>query len=278
MHRLIPSFLLLLCVSFSAQAQLEVMTYNIRYANENDGENSWSKRKTFITNQIQFYEPDIFGVQEALFKQMEYFDEHLNGYEYVGVGRDDGKTEGEYSAIFYKEDQFEVLKKNTFWLSETPTEISVGWDAALERICTYALFEDKNSGEKFWMFNTHFDHRGEKARKESAKLILAKIKELNTENFPVILTGDFNLEPSSKPIKILSDQMNDSKTTAKKVSFGSVGTFNGFKFHEPVKNRIDYIFTSKDNIEVLKYGVLTDSKDLRYPSDHFPILVKLRFE
>lgn len=278
MLKLISSFSLLLFFSFSVHAQLEVMTYNVRYANEHDGENSWSKRKDFITNQIKFYEPDIFGVQEALFKQMEYFEAHLNGYEYLGVGRNDGKTKGEYSAIFFKTDQFKVLKKNTFWLSETPNKISVGWDAALERICTYALFKDKNSGDKFWVFNTHFDHRGEKARKESAKLILTKIKKLNTEQLPVVLMGDFNLTPDTAPIKLLAQQMNDSKKVAKKVSFGSTGTFNGFKFHEAVKNRIDYIFTSKGNIEVLKYGVLTDSKDLKYPSDHFPVFVKLKLK
>ena len=152
-------------LSLSLNAQVKVMSYNIKYANETDGENSWSLRKDFLTNQIRFYQPDIFGVQEAVFLQMEHFSENLPSYKYVGVGREDGKTKGEYSAIFYDSNQYNVLDENTFWLSQTPEKVSVGWDAAMERISTYALFEAKDSGEKFWVFNTHFDHVGEQARR-----------------------------------------------------------------------------------------------------------------
>ena len=181
-------FFLFLFVQISLYSQtMEIMTYNIKYANENDGENSWSNRKDFITNQLKFYEPDAFGVQEAVKQQMDYFKDHLDGYDYVGVGRDDGKEGGEYSAIFYKKSRLKVLKHDTFWLSETPQKPSKGWDAAYPRICTYALFEDQQTGEKFWYFNTHFDHIGDKARKESAKLIWKKIQELNPENLPRFL-------------------------------------------------------------------------------------------
>ena len=263
-------------VGTTGWAQMNVMTYNIKYANENDGENSWSQRKDHITNQIKFYEPDIFGVQEALLVQLEHFKENLQGYKYLGVGRDDGKQKGEFSAIFYKTEMFNPLKKGNFWLSETPSQPSKGWDAAYERICTYALFEKKDSGDKFWVFNTHFDHMGVKARENSAALILKKIEQLNEENSPVILMGDLNLEPDSKPVKLISQAFNDSKKVAKNVIFGPEGTFNAFEFHEPVTRRIDYIFTQ--GMEVLKYAVLTDSKELKYPSDHFPVFVTIQLE
>lgn len=263
--------------TLSATAQIEVMSYNIRYANENDGENSWSKRRNHITNQLKFYEPHILGLQEALLVQLEHFKENLPQYEYVGVAREDGKQKGEYTAIFYDTTRFEALENNTFWLSETPSKVSVGWDAALPRVCTYIKLKDKETGEELWVFNSHFDHMGEKARFESAKLILKKIEEVNTEDLPVILMGDFNLEPDTEGIKLLAEEMNDSKMICQKVSLGPEGTFNGYKFGEPVTRRIDYIFTSEDDIEVLKYAVLSDSKDLKYPSDHLPVYVEINF-
>ncbi len=275
-----PTFLLLLLFFFAESTfyaqELEVMSYNIKFANETDGDNSWSKRKDHITNQIKFYEPDIFGVQEALVSQLEHLKAEMKNYKYVGVGRDDGKKAGEFSAIFYNNKEFKVLDEKTFWLSETPDEISVGWDAAMERVCTYAKFRDRASGKEFWVFNTHFDHVGEKARENSAKLIWEKISALNNENLPVLLMGDLNLEPDTSGIQFLMEKMNDAKTVAK-LSFGPEGTFNGYNFEEPVTRRIDYIFTS-DAIQVIKYGVLTDSKDLKYPSDHLAVLVKLKMD
>lgn len=272
-------FFLFLFVQISLYSQtMEIMTYNIKYANENDGENSWSNRKDFITNQLKFYEPDAFGVQEAVKQQMDYFKDHLDGYDYVGVGRDDGKEGGEYSAIFYKKSRLKVLKHDTFWLSETPQKPSKGWDAAYPRICTYALFEDQQTGEKFWYFNTHFDHIGDKARKESAKLIWKKIQELNSEDLPAILSGDFNLEPDTESIRYLSEKMDDSKAISEGVVFGPEGTFNGYEFDKPVTRRIDYIFLSHEDFKVLKFGVISSSKDLRYPSDHLPVMVKLELK
>ncbi len=263
--------------SATMQAQISVMSYNIKYANENDGENSWSHRKDHLTNQIKFYEPDIFGVQEAVLEQLEHFEQNIQAYKYVGVGRDDGKEKGEFSAIFYKKDAFELLEEDTFWLSETPREPSKGWDAAYPRVCTLALFQKKDSGEKFYVFNTHFDHVGEKARAQSVKLIMKEINRINDENLPVVLMGDLNLEPETEPIQFLSGQLNDSKAVAEKVVFGPEGTFNGYNFNEPVTRRIDYIFTT-DDFQVLKYAVLSDSKDLKYPSDHLPVMVKLHLK
>ena len=256
--------------------EYKIMTYNIRYDNPNDGENQWSKRKDYLSDQIAFYEPDVFGIQEGLHHQVKFLDDKLNGYSYVGIGRDDGKTKGEYSAVFYKKDKFKVLKHNTFWLSDTPDKISVGWDASMERICTYALLKDKKSKKKFWIFNTHFDHIGNKARVESTKLIVQKIKELNHDNLPVIVMGDLNSKPESEQIKYLSGVLNDAIAICKTTPFGPIGTYNGWHFDQPVTRRIDYIFVSKNNIEVLRFAVLSDSKNLRYPSDHLPVFIQIR--
>ncbi|SHG57702.1 Metal-dependent hydrolase, endonuclease/exonuclease/phosphatase family [Salegentibacter echinorum] len=262
------------CFMTTLNAQIEFMTYNIRYQNENDGENSWSKRKSHLANQLKYHQPDIFGVQEALVNQLNYIGQALPGYEYLGVGRDGGEK-GEFCAIFYDSEQFEVLQEDTFWLSETPNEISKAWDAAYKRICTYAKFKEKESGKIFWVFNTHFDHVGEQARINSAKLIWEKVSALNTQDLPVFVMGDLNLEPNVAPIKFLAEKMQDSKKIAQ-LKFGPEGTFNGYKFDEPVTRRIDYIFVN-NKVEVLKYAVLSDSKDLKYPSDHLPVIISAEF-
>ena len=269
---IITVFIILISISAYSQ-QLKLMTYNIRYENETDGADSWSKRKDLLAGELKFYEPDIFGVQEAVNNQMEFIKFHLSGYDYLGVGRDNGKTKGEYSAIFYKKEKFKVLDSDTFWLSKTPKKPSKDWDAAYPRICTYALFQDKDTKQRFWVFNTHFDHIGDVAREESAKLIISKIQELNKKNYPVFLSGDFNLEPNSDPIQYISKYMKQSKQVSEKVSFGPDGTFNNFDFNKPVTRRIDYIFVSETGISVLKYAVLSDNKNLHYPSDHLPVFI-----
>ena len=267
---------ILLAGIYNSNAQvIKVMTYNIRYATVNDGENQWERRKDFLSDQINFQAPDIFGIQEGLLHQVNYLAEQRTSYDFIGVGRDDGDKKGEFCAIFYNKDKLDLLGQNTFWLSETPEEVSVGWDAAMERICTYGFFMDKSGGTMFWVFNTHFDHIGELAREKSAELIVQKIKEVNKDDFPVILMGDFNLNDQSKPIEYLSTAFNDSRGISSNRPFGPFGTFNEFQFHEPVKDRIDYIFCSKENVQVKKYAVLTDSKDGKYPSDHFPVFVEL---
>ena len=253
---------------------LSVMTYNIKLDYPKEGENSWSNRKPFFINLIKFHAPDVFGVQEAMPDQMKDMDNLLSDYKHVGVGRDDGKDEGEYSAIFYNTNKLKVLKSSTFWLSQTPDQVSMGWDAVCNRICTYALFEDKTTGKKFWMFNTHFDHVGVEARKNSALLIIQKIKDINTENLPVILSGDFNMEDTHESIQFIEQHLQDSKSIATLV-FGPSGTFNNFEFDKPVTRRIDFIFVNQ-GIEVEKYAVLSDSWDCKYPSDHLPVFVKLK--
>jgi len=260
---------------FVSQAQeLKIMSYNIKLDYPKEGVNSWTNRKPFFIKQLKFYEPDVMGVQEAMPNQMKDMDSLLVDYSYVGVGRDDGKDSGEYSALFYKTDKFNILKSGTFWLSETPEKVSMGWDAVCNRVCTYALFEDKNTGKLFWVFNTHFDHVGIVARKNSAELIVHKIKSLNSEHYPVVLTGDLNMDPEHPSIKYIKTILKDAKDIAE-LSFGPEGTFNGFQFNKPVTRRIDYAFVSK-NIDVLKYAALSDNWNLHYPSDHLPILVTLR--
>lgn len=267
-------FLSVWCWLMNAQS-LKVMTYNIRLDIESDGENDWTHRKDFFLSQIQFYNPDIFGVQEAKPNQVTDISNSLTAYNSVGIGRE-GVGKGEASTIYFKKEQFDVLQESTFWLSQTPDTISMGWDAACHRVCTYALFKEKKSKKQFWVFNTHLDHMGEEARTNGIELILSKIKVLNTKNFPVIFMGDFNTEPTEQRILNLKKQMLDSREVSQQKPFGPIGTFNGFKHNEPVTKRIDYIFISKDgSLKVLKYATLSDSIDLKYPSDHFPVLVEI---
>ena len=253
-----------------------VMTYNIRLDVASDGENAWPNRKDFLSSQVLFYSPDILGVQEARPNQMTDLKSALKDYNTIGVGRD-GEDKGEYSAIFYNSKKVKVENENTFWLSETSNEVSLGWDAAYPRICTYGLFTLLESNQKIWVFNTHLDHVGAEAQLQGIQLILKKIETLNTDNFPVVVMGDFNVEPDSQLIINLKQKMSDTKELAR-IAFGSDGTFNGFKFEELVTRRIDYIMVSKSNIEVEKHGVLSSSINLKYPSDHFPVLVELKLK
>ena len=260
---------------FSDAQVLKVMTYNIRLDVASDGENDWSHRKDYFTSQIQFYTPDVFGVQEATPRQVIDIATSLMQYDNVGIGRE-GIGKGESSNIFYKKERFRVKESNTFWLSETPNEISMGWDAACNRVCTYALFKDLQTKQLFWVFNTHLDHIGQDARTKGIQLILSRIQELNTKKYPVIFMGDFNSEPNEDRMMALKKVMDDCREISVEKPFGPSGTFNSFKHNEPVSKLIDYIFMSKNNVlKVQKYAVLSDSKDLRYPSDHLPVYVEI---
>ena len=254
--------------------EVKVMSYNLRVDFGGDGENNWEFRRDFLAGQTRYNAPDFIGTQEGKLQQLQFIEKQLEGYAYIGISRDNSKTEGEFSAIFYNTKKFKLLEESTFWLSETPDKKSKGWDAALERICTYALFQEIASGKKLYIFNTHLDHVGETARANSAKLILKKIKEVNQNSFPVVVTGDFNSEPSGEAYQLMAGTMPDSKTISETKPFGPSGTFNAFKFHEPVTVLIDYIFVSS-GIRVLTHAVLSDSKDCKYPSDHLPVVAIL---
>jgi len=253
---------------------LKVMTYNIRYNNPGDSLNAWPNRKDEVVKLIRKYAPDVFGLQEALLGQVNDVASRMPGFDWVGVGREDGINRGEYAPIFYNSQKYQLKEQGWFWLSETPHIPSKSWDAALPRICTFALLEDYDTRQNFWVFNTHFDHQGEKARHESARLIQRKINELNEKNLPVILTGDFNARPDENPVKVIKRRLEDSKEVTETPAEGPEGTFNGFDFNSPLTDRIDYIFLSKKTV-VKKYAVLTDSKEQRYPSDHLPVYVEL---
>ena len=269
-------YLFLLLIPILAQSQnLKIMSYNIRVDFGGDGANNWEFRRDFLAQQIQFYAPDFVGTQEGKAHQLHYIDSTLVNYTYIGISRDNSKTEGEFSAIFYNQKKFKPVTENTFWLSETPENKSKGWDAAYERICTYGLFQDLKTKKQFFVFNTHLDHIGELAKANGAKMIVEKIKAVNVKNLPVILTGDFNSESNSAAYKTISAYLNDSKTISKEKPFGPTGTFSNFEFQKPVTLLIDYIFTSKNNIEVLKHAVLSDSKDCKYPSDHLPVVTEI---
>ena len=263
---------------FGMSQDLKLMTYNIRLDVDSDGENSWTKRKDFFTAQIKFYEPDVFGIQEATPNQVIDISNELTQYNQVGIGRE-GEGKGESSNIYFKKERFKVITENTFWLSETPNQISKGWDAAFNRVCTYVLLKDTKKNILFWVFNTHLDHVGEIARTNGIELILAQIAKVNTKNYPVFFMGDFNSEPSTERIISLQSKMNDSREIAIQKPFGPTGTFNGFKHNEPVTILIDYIFVSKNNtLKINKYAVLSDSKDLKYPSDHLPVFIEVNYK
>jgi len=257
---------------------LKIMTYNIRLDLDSDAENSWTNRRDLWISQVRFYSPDILGIQEARPNQVLDIASNLPSLAYVGIGRDANNT-GESSNIFYKKERFTVLRESTFWLSETPELISKGWDAAINRICTYALLKDTFTNKQIWVFNTHLDHIGEVARTKSIELILSKIGELNTGNYPVIFMGDLNSEPATQRIMDLKTKMLDTKDISEEKPFGPSGTFNGFNHQNPVTELIDYIFISKkSNFIVKKYAVLSDSVNLRYPSDHLPVFVELSYD
>jgi len=251
---------------------LNVGTYNLRMDTPNDGENSWEHRKDMVNGLVRFHDFDIFGTQEGFIHQLK---DILNAgtYEYVGVGRDDGKDQGEHSAIFYKKDRFTLLDKGNYWLSTTPEEPSYGWDARIRRICSWAKFKDKISGKEFYFFSVHYDHQGKEARHESSKLMINKIKSI-AGNSPFFCVGDFNASPDDDPIQVIykDGTLIDSYKVTQRPPYGSTGTFSGYKIDSPLKTRIDYIFVSKGTT-ITKYGVLNDLPYGRFPSDHYPVMV-----
>ncbi len=272
--------LLLLCSTLMAQTSpaqtatpLVVATYNLRYNNPGDGVNAWPNRKDKVKALIQFHEFDLFGTQEVLRDQLNDVAE-LREFAFLGAGRDDGKEAGEHSAIFYRKARLKVLDSGNFWLSETPEKPGKGWDATCcNRICSWAKFTDLTTKKTFFLFNVHFDHQGVEARRQSGKLMVAKIKEI-AKNAPVVLTGDFNSTPDTEQIQTIQTLLSDAHAVTKTPPYGPEGTFNAFKFDAPMDKRIDYIFVSKQ-FDVLKYGVLTDAQNQRYPSDHQPVMTKL---
>lgn len=301
MKKIFYCLLFALCSASLLQAEtMVVATYNIRNANQGDSinGNGWGQRYPYIASLVQFHGFDIFGTQEGKSWQLLDLKQAMPGYDYIGVGRDDGKEAGEYAAIFYRTGRFEVLEHGDFWLSTITDRPNKGWDAVLPRICTWGKFRDKESGFTFLFFNLHMDHVGVKARAESAKLILSKIKE-QPAHIPVILAGDFNVDQNNESYKLLDNSgvLRDSYEIAD-LRYAPNGTFNSFRPDLKTDSRIDHLFLT-DDFDVLKYGVLTDtyrsevteSKEnlsdtgnfpkevslqkyqARIPSDHFPVMI-----
>ncbi|HBF18704.1 MAG TPA: endonuclease/exonuclease/phosphatase [Cryomorphaceae bacterium] len=254
---------------------LPVMTYNIRYATERDGENSWEKRKEAMVQLLEDYHPMIIGTQEGLHHQLEYLTKELGPYKYIGVARDDGKQKGEFSAILYDTTRLEVSRENTFWLMEPGDKDSIGWDAAYKRICTYGLFRDKLSGSSFWVFNAHFDHVGLEARKQSAQQIKNVLSERCDSESRVIIMGDFNSEPGSEPVQIIERWYADGLKLAREKQKEPLGTFTGWDKDAKLDRRIDYIFVHNFGVE--KYLHLSERRgDGYFISDHLPVMAWLR--
>jgi len=263
------------CAASSFAQQFIVATYNIRYPATSDVGNLWNDRYPHLVELIRFHGFDIFGTQEGLKNQLEDIRGGLPGFDYIGVARDDGKEKGEHTAIFYNVDKFEVLKQGNFWLAENTEVPNKGWDAALPRICTWGLFKEKRTGFEFFLFNTHFDHIGTEARKESAKLIIKKAHELGN-GVPMVITGDFNVDQRNESYHLLNDggEVKDAYELSP-IKYAPNSTYNGFNVGVTGDSRIDHIFLSKP-FEVVRYGILTDSYQGKTPSDHFPVMVEVR--
>lgn len=282
MKRILLVAILMVCAVVVSAQDLYVGTYNIRYKNKDDSikGNVWTKRCQVMCDQINFESPDVLGMQEVLVEQLHDFQRLLDNYSSIGVGRDDGKEAGEYAAIFYKNDRVKLLDSGNFWLNETPDVPKLGWDAACIRICTWGKFKDLRTKKKFYFFNLHMDHVGVVARREAAKLVVSRIKEM-AQDAPVVLTGDFNVDQTDEIYGIFAHSgiLKDSYENAR-IRFAENGTFNSFKVETKTDSRIDHVFVSP-SFKVEAYGLRTDSywaKGRRNLSDHYPVFVKLRGE
>lgn len=281
MKRILLVAILMVCAVVVSAQDLYVGTYNIRYKNKDDSikGNVWTKRCQVMCDQINFESPDVLGMQEVLVGQLHDFQRLLDNYSSIGVGRDDGKEAGEYAAIFYKNDRVKLLDSGNFWLNETPDVPKLGWDAACIRICTWGKFKDLRTKKKFYFFNLHMDHVGVVARREAAKLVVSRIKEM-AQDAPVVLTGDFNVDQTDEIYGIFAHSgiLKDSYENAR-IRFAENGTFNSFKVETKTDSRIDHVFVSP-SFKVEAYGLRTDSywaKGRRNLSDHYPVFVKLSF-
>ena len=253
-------------------ARISVISFNVRYGDAKDGTNSWPLRCSADVEMVNDQMPDVMGVQEALDYQLKFIKEYTKGYNWVGVGRDDAKHKGEHMSIFYNKKVVSLVKWGNWYLSETPDKISKGWDARHPRTATWALFKDKRSGKKFFYVNTHLDHIGVVARSEGLKLVQKLIADMNPNGWPLILSGDFNIEPDNEAIAQLDKTMKSARDVAAKTD--RHGSFNGWGKADKI---IDYIyFTGFRRCESFE-TITKRYQDRTFLSDHYPIKAVLEF-
>lgn len=275
MKRIFFIALIAILASYNGHSQtITVGTFNLRYDNPRDSGNLWKDRAPVAAALIRFHDFDVVGTQEGLKNQLEDLQKNLPDFAYYGIGRDDGQSKGEHSAIFYRKSMFTVLDSGSFWLSATPEKPGPGWDARLNRICSWLKLKTKKGKKIFYVFNVHYDHQGVEARKESSKLILQKIQQIAGKS-PVVFTGDFNGGHDAEwYLRIKDSGIVKDAYTLTADPYTNNGSFNSFRVNNPSNEIIDHIFIS-DKFKVEKYGILTDTYHGHFPSDHYPVLVKL---
>ena len=264
----------------NSTGQLSVLSFNIRYNNPADGLNAWENRKQMVMEFLNKTKPEIIGMQEVLYDQLMDIEKALPGYGWTGVGRDDGMKKGEYVPVFYNKEKLQLVRKGTFWLSETPEKTgSKSWGAHLPRIVTWARLKDNVSGTKIFVFNTHFSHVSDSARNESAKLLVKKISMIAGDT-AVILTGDFNFTGESQGYGILVSKENktellDAMFISENPHFGGESTYNGFG-NASNKRKIDFVFTG-GGLKVKEHGIYKIKEQAIYISDHWPVYARVEW-
>lgn len=271
---LILTIIFLIQNVFSQTDNIKVMTYNIRcgFCEDSSDVNNWSNRKYLVAYMIKTHSPDLIGLQEAEMFQVKELIEMLDEYDWYGVSREDGKEGGESTAILYRKARFSSEQKQTLWLSETPELVSKGWDAMYKRTVTIIKLKDLMSLKEFYYLNTHLDHIGEVARTESSKMIVNAIGKYTNE-YPVILSGDFNYRTASDGYKIITNKIFNTQSISKNESGGNI-TFNGFGKDIQPDNKIDFIFVNNE-VEVLSHLIDTTTFNGLYPSDHYPVITEI---
>ena len=274
------AWLMFAAAGAAAESPVKVMSFNIRYDNPGDKENNWQFRRDRAANAILFYAPDVIGTQEVLHNQLMDLEQRIGGvYAHVGVGREDGHKKGEYAALWYNRDRFDALDSGNFWLSETPEKMgSKGWDGACERIATWAILRDRRSNSELLVMNTHLDHAGTIARRLGAELLLHRADSLAAGR-PIIITGDFNSEPSSEVVVQLTSPedaraLTDSRAAAPLV-YGPAWTFHDFgRLDFKDRELIDYVFVR--GLDVESFGVMAETDENQFLSDHAPVIANLK--
>lgn len=249
---------------------MKTMSFNLLCSGR--GELDWTRRIPLVVRTIRNADPDTFGVQEAHIGWMKALWAAFPDYDYVGIGRDNGKKKGEYSAVFFKKDQYTLLDSGHFWLSQTPELPGKGWDAACIRICSWAKLQDKKTEKAFVHMNTHLDHIGQVAMQSGAQLIVDRAAAFE-QDLPIILTGDFNVVPNSAPCQAVKDGgFTDTRDIALETDTGI--TYHAYIEKDDEKQCvIDYIFV-KNIPEVKRFKVIKKKIDGTLPSDHFPVFAE----